>query len=505
MKNILIITFTFLLITVQLKAQELKLVKPAEVANHNMHDMFGWQIAHGKDFLFASAPFEENGARDAGRIYIYKKTEGGQVFHQALTISDSNASSRFGLCMAHAGNYIVASTMYPITTGAGKGNLHLFKLGAENKWELVNSFNSDTSSNFTMPSAIAMDGKTIVVSGGSNLTYYPNGSITIFKIADDNSVAMNERITIPNLGQKDIIGRKVAIHNNLLAFSCITATGAVINSGAVWVYRYDGSSWKFLSKLFQPDGAAYDKFGSSIAIDYPVVAVGAMRQGTNTTNGKKCGAVYVFRLNDNGFTTEAKLSADFAANNYDYFGTSVSVHKDILAVGSSADDFAGDNTGAVYVFQRYGNSWQQVNKLIGSNVNDYAFFGHSVSVYEGDVLCSAHLEETDSGAEDHGAVYLYKNAKNVVGIASQTAPNGEGISLYPNPAGNQFTLHIPAVEEVEQIVIYDIRGSEIMRFSNGTGIASNTLSVDCAKWEAGIYIVSIKGKTKVENLRVVKQ
>ena len=81
----------------------------------------------------------------------------------------------------------------------------------------------------------------------------------------------------------------------------------------------------------------------------------------------------------------------------DYFGYSVSLSGDTLAVGASFEDSnatgvggaQGDNTladsGAVYVFSRSGTTWTQQAYLKASNTGASDYFGFSVSL-SGDML-----------------------------------------------------------------------------------------------------------------------
>ena len=96
------------------------------------------------------------------------------------------------------------------------------------------------------------------------------------------------------------------------------------------------------------------------------------------------------------WTQVDKLTAgDGAAE--DRFGTSVSIGGDTMVVGASGDDddVKGDNSGSAYVFTRatpgdLGSGWTQVAKLTAGDgaVGDY--FGVSVSIDGDTVVIGAH-------------------------------------------------------------------------------------------------------------------
>jgi hypothetical protein len=86
----------------------------------------------------------------------------------------------------------------------------------------------------------------------------------------------------------------------------------------------------------------------------------------------------------------------------DRFGTAVALNQDYAAVGAPDDDGA---LGAVYIFERSGTAWSQVDKLTRpTGVADDAF-GTSVAMRGDQLLVGAPGRD---GAR--GAVYLYERS-----------------------------------------------------------------------------------------------
>ncbi|HED54192.1 MAG TPA: hypothetical protein ENJ00_08330, partial [Phycisphaerales bacterium] len=77
-----------------------------------------------------------------------------------------------------------------------------------------------------------------------------------------------------------------------------------INSGAVSMYRFDGSRWVLEAKLAADDGQAFDKFGESVSVSGSKVVIGA--PGIDV-NGYGSGGVYVFRFDGSNWIQEARL------------------------------------------------------------------------------------------------------------------------------------------------------------------------------------------------------
>ena len=94
---------------------------------------------------------------------------------------------------------------------------------------------------------------------------------------------------------------------------------------------------------------------------------------------------------------------------WDHFGTSVSMSGDFAVVGSVPDDVFGTGIGAAYVYQRDGGSgrWNEVKKLVafeGENF-DFDWFGRSVAITGDTVFVGAPFDHVLGGA---GAVYVFE-------------------------------------------------------------------------------------------------
>jgi len=84
-------------------------------------------------------------------------------------------------------------------------------------------------------------------------------------------------------------------------------------------------------------------FGRDVAISGNLVAVGAPHENGNT------GAAYVFRYDGSRWVEERKLLADVPTSE-DQFGYTVSVSGTIVGVGCPFDDDNGVDSGTVYFY-----------------------------------------------------------------------------------------------------------------------------------------------------------
>ena len=99
------------------------------------------------------------------------------------------------------------------------------------------------------------------------------------------------------------------------------------------------------TKLTASDGSNQDDFGTSVSISGDTIVVGATGDGG--------GSAYVFVKPGGGWSVSSKENAKLTASDgagSDYFGYSVAVSGDTIAVGAYRDDDNGSNSGSAYVF-----------------------------------------------------------------------------------------------------------------------------------------------------------
>jgi hypothetical protein len=185
------------------------------------------------------------------------------------------------------------------------------------------------------------------------------------------------------IGYGDSFGSSVSLSGDTLAVGArgedSNATGingneddnSADNSGAVYVFTRAGMTWTQQAYIKASNTNGSDAFGSSVSLSGDTLAVGAVGEASNATgingneadnNARYSGAVYVFTRAGTTWTQQAYIKAS-NTNVEDYFGSSVSLSGDTLAVaapfeasnatginGNEADNNA-PYAGAVYVWR----------------------------------------------------------------------------------------------------------------------------------------------------------
>ena len=175
--------------------------------------------------------------------------------------------------------------------------------------------------------------------------------------------------------------------------------------GAAYIFRRSGKTWKEHVRLVAPDPVDDDRYGESVAI-YRTTAVVGMSK--DDENGKNSGSVFVYVLDGatNTWKPQAKIvPADLGGS--DAFGETVSLDENTLAVGAPGHTHSGVRfAGAVYVFVRNGDKWEQQAKLTPEDPGKASQFGSAISLSFNTLVVGAPLHDTERG-RDAGAAYIF--------------------------------------------------------------------------------------------------
>jgi hypothetical protein len=145
--------------------------------------------------------------------------------------------------------------------------------------------------------------------------------------------------------------------------------------------------------LAPPDGFPIDLFGNSVAASGNTLVVGA--PGLGAPFDQSPGAVYVYQRNESTRTLQARLTTPFPG---DAFGTSVAIDGNTIVVGAIGDG----SFGRAYVFVNNNGVWtQQGFALVSDNIDAFGYFGWTVSISRDTIAVGSPF--TRNG----GSVYLY--------------------------------------------------------------------------------------------------
>ena len=250
------------------------------------------------------------------------------------------------------------------------------------------------------------------VTGDGQIT---QGAVIVYSLSGD-TWNKEQEIRSSGIDDGDEFGYSVSISDDgktiaIGARQEDTGSG-IIDNGAVYIYKYDGTSWTGEYKIVASDGLSGDEFGYSVAIsgDGNSLVVGAPLRNSPSNDE---GSVYFYEYGGTGIgwtgeqrIDDPRITPSISDRFGDRFGWSVDISNDgnYAILGS----FNSSGPGEAYMYGLSGGSWTSIQSMTASDGGNTDRFGFSVSITkDGKYIAIGSINE-DTGVSNDGAVYIYK-------------------------------------------------------------------------------------------------
>jgi len=286
---------------------------------------------------------------------------------------------------------------------------------------------------------------------------------------------------------------------------------SLYGSGAVYIFARESDNWVQQAYLKASNPGLMDNFGFVTALSGSgnTLAVSAHSESSGDAGVEadqsdnsipQAGAVYIFTRTGDSWDQQAYIkSSNIGERGFgdgDQFGAALTLSDDgnMLAVSAITEDggspgIDGDemdnskpDAGAVYLFQRNGNTWTQSAYVKASNPSDGDLFGYSVSLsadgrrlavgsYDEDGSLAGSNEQQDDELDESGAVYVFDYSGEVWNqtayLKASNAGSGDALGVAVAISGDGNTLVATAADEDGMV-------------TGVNGIQDQTVSVDAA-------------------------
>ncbi len=255
--------------------------------------------------------------------------------------------------------------------------------------------------------SIDSEGGLLAVSAHQDWDKAPEaGAVIIYDRFNNGQWIQRQKLIASDGSAYHHFGNALSLDGDTLAIGAHHHDGAAIDTGAVYIFQRNNEGvWQETQKITASDATLYDRFGYAIALNGDTLAVTAR---DDTENGVASGSVYVYtRGMDGVWGNETKIiPADGAIRQY--FGWSLSLDGDRLAIGARGDATNGRYSGAAYLYTRPAgsNSWAQELKLTPANGSKYDFFGQAVALKGAQLLVGAPNHDANA-IINAGATFAY--------------------------------------------------------------------------------------------------
>ena len=354
------------------------------------------------------------GSSERGAAYVYRFD--GHIWAREARLSIENYRARFGSAVAVSDDVLLVGAPEEHRAGTDEcGAVHVYRFdGTAWAQETVLRGHHAHEVLCAFGYSVALRGDVAVVgapgSEDQDSMFPKSGAVIVFRF-DGTEWVQEEMLTAPTLGETDHFGISVAIDDSqvLVGAPGRDLSGIRSDEGAAYLFRHDGVSWSFDTELVASDPKESAGFGRSIAIRNDIAVIGAARAAA--PNCLDCGAAYVYRHSDGTWSEEAKL---VSAVEYSWeYGSSVATDGNLILVGA-ADESVTDRCffgcGAAYLYRKADETWLQEARLAAPDEGEEPNFGRSAAMGSGLAVIGAPRADCDPRDDEIvycGAAYAY--------------------------------------------------------------------------------------------------
>jgi len=373
-------------------------------------DQFAKSVAISGNYAIVGAHLEDDAAGGgSGKAYIYNVTTGALLYTlNNPNVYSTSANDNFGYSVAIDGNYAIVGAYNEDDTGGTSGRAYIYNVTTGTLQFVLNNPNAYSTSDFDQfGNSVAISGNYAIVGayGEDDAGGASSGKVYIFNVTTGALLYTLNNPNAYSTSASDFFGQSVAISGNYAIVGAYFEddTGG---SGSGKAYIYNVTTGSLLFTLDNPNAAAGDNFGYSVAIDGNYAIIGA---NLATVGGAaSSGMAHIYNVTTGTLLFSLENPNAYSTYLNDQFGTSVAISGNYAIVGAYAEDDAGGSaSGKVYIYNL--TTGVLLYKL--DNPNAYSTgasdnFGNSVAISGNYAIIGAN-GEADVGGTLSGKAYIF--------------------------------------------------------------------------------------------------
>ena len=327
-----------------------------------------------------------------------------QCERQELIAADPAAGDQFGISVDLLGSRVIVGANRDDDNGDNSGSAYIFEL-VGSQWvesAKLTASDGDELDRYGITVGLARD-VAVVGARYDDDVGYATGAVYVYR---DNGTGWVEEAKVQpdDVVSNTLFGTSLSIDGTRMLVGAQTADGDTeVDVGAAYVFvDQGGGTWTQEAVLMASSPQVGQRFGISAALDGDTAVVGAIG---DTELGTAAGAAYVFHRADRVWVEVAKLVAPDGGDS-DRFGTDLAISGDTIVVGAGLAGESSSETGAAYVFEKIDGSWTFAQKLQPDDLRNGDFFGDSVAMDGASILIGAWAQDDDG--PQSGAAYIFE-------------------------------------------------------------------------------------------------
>lgn len=385
---------------------------PAPPVGFQSGAQLGFSIAVDEAYTVVGAPYDDIGGQEAGVVKVFDTTTGALRF--LLQNPEPMGGDYFGFSVAISGTRVVVGAIGNDTGVDNAGTAYVFELNSGTPTVPVATLTNPTPSvGDYVGSSVAISGSLVVVGASLDDTSgTDSGCAYVYNL--DGGIPTVPLVTLnnPDPAADDYFGNSVAISGTRVVVGAIGDDSGANGAGSVYVFDLSAAPTEPVTKLNNPAPATGDQFGRSVSISGAYVVVGVP---TDDMGGTDSGNAYVYNLGSGTPTVPTDTLNNPSPASGDYFGYSVAISGTRVLVGAYRDDTSAIDAGSAYEYD-LGSGTPTLPVSVLNNpvpaVDDR--FGHSVAISGTWVVAGAPNDDT--GATNAGSAYVYDRSNGTATI-----------------------------------------------------------------------------------------
>lgn len=326
-------------------------------------DQFGISVDIFDNVAVVGAHFDDDNGTNAGAVYVYRNNGSIWVQEDKLIALDGNAGDEFGRSVAVYDSVIVVGAYRANLGSTGNGAAYVFKYNGINwtQTQKLNAIAPQIDDFFGYSVDIHKD-RIIAGTYQDDDNGVNSGSAYIFNF--NGTLWQQEQKIIPSNGTAgDLFGFSVSVNDSTALIGAYGKNTGFPGSGAAYVFTRQGSIWTENQQLTAPGAQQDDWFGYDVKISGRTIIAGAFH---DDDLGPESGAVYLYRYDGSNWIYEFTMRAG-DGNTNDFYGIRTDLDGNEIIIGAPNNDDNGANSGSAYAYSLC--TYRPVQELCLSTVN----------------------------------------------------------------------------------------------------------------------------------------
>ena len=309
----------------------------------NNADGFGVAVQLQGDTALVGAFGDASTTPVLGAVYVFQRENGQMVQKQKIVAEDGTAGDQFGYSFALLGDTLIVGAPRNDEATLDAGAVYVFTFDGNNWVQQQKLLPPDPAKKLQFGEDVAISGDWFIVGTYPNIETDTVGTAYLYR-HDGTSWVQQQKLMPIGLPLEEF-GWPVAISGTTAAVGGTEHPPGGTYHGFVYVYNFDGSSWTQTQQL-SPIDAPESFHTTAVAISNDMMLIS---KPTDHDNGFVSGAVYAFKFDGTTWTQERKLLAPDGSSG-DRFGIATALAGDRCIIGAFYDDGYAYNSGTVYIF-----------------------------------------------------------------------------------------------------------------------------------------------------------